>query len=459
MSELFVYWGSTLVGCLTEGRQGLVFAYERPDSPMISVAMPPRRQPYGDSIARPFFRGLLPEGEARLIIAYDLGLGNEGGTDVEMLAALGMDCAGALVITEDGAPPASVGSAPPAPLREEEVAVKLRALPNEPLGVTGDVRVSLTGMQPKLPLARLPDGSWALSSAGRPSTHILKPPSAALADSVPNEVFCMRLAGSLGVNAAPTDLVSVGDLPVLVSTRYDRSTDPDGTVSRFHQEDGCQALSIAVGSPRAKYQRADGTGPSLAGIAALLDQWAPVEARYELLDHILVTVAVGNADLHGRNVSLLHRAGQVQLAPMYDIMSTVDLSVVGGQVVSSTLGMHIGGKTDVHDVGVEDLLREAERWGLRRGAAEKRVHELIDRLPGAVDDAVAAVPTVPEERLETIRRRVEKLQSEALGLLDPGAHVDVAEHADTGGSSGIGQVRSYVREDGTPVRAHTRRRT
>ncbi len=408
-----MFWDSALVGRLTESRSGLSFAYEAIDSPMISVSMPPTRRPYGDSVARPYFHGLLPEGEARRIIAYDLGLRTEGGTDLEMLAALGRDCAGALVITDGTRPPTDGDddSDEPSHLSEADIVAKLRDLPYEPLGITDEVRVSLTGMQPKLPLTRLTDGRWVLPSSHRPSTHILKPPSQALPDSVPNEVFCMRLARELGVIAATTELVTFGDVPALVSTRYDRRTADDGSITRAHQEDGCQALSIPVGSPRAKYQRAD-SGPSLAAIAALLDRWGPTNARYELLDHAFVTMAVGDADLHGKNVSLLHEPGVVRLAPMYDMMSTVGLSVIGGQSVSTTLGMYIGGATDVRDLGIGDLLNEANAWGLHRSRAERRIERLLDALPDAIEAAADGVPTIPEDRVEIVRRRAKGLRSE-----------------------------------------------
>jgi serine/threonine-protein kinase HipA len=49
-----------------------------------------------DKSARPFFDGLLPEGEARRIIAYDLGIAESD--TFGLLAQLGRDCAGALAI-------------------------------------------------------------------------------------------------------------------------------------------------------------------------------------------------------------------------------------------------------------------------------------------------------------------------------------------------------------------------
>lgn len=414
MNRLEVWWDDQLVGHLDDRRAGLSFTYESITSPMISVALPPRARPYGDRASRPFFNGLLPEGEARRVIAYDLGMGNDGGGDFELLAALGRDCAGALVICESGrqAFPIPEGRATES-LDEAEIALMLRRLPTFPLGVSSEVRLSLPGVQPKLPLARTAAGAWVVPSLGQPSTHIIKPPSDRLPDSVANEVFCMKLARELGVAAAETELVTFAGLSTLVSTRFDRSRDHGDTPKRVHQEDACQALSILVDQPGAKYQHG-AAGPSFAAISEVLDTWAGADARYQLLEQVVVAVIVGNADLHGKNVSILHADGEVQLAPLYDIVSTADLTLFNGEPVSATLGMTIGGETDVTRVGYCDILAEAQMWGLRRERCVERIRHLLDRLPDAVSAAVAAVPEVPAERVDVVLSRGERLRSEAL---------------------------------------------
>jgi serine/threonine-protein kinase HipA len=413
MNRLEVWWDRQLVGHLDDRRNGLTFIYESITGPMISVAMPPRARPYGDRASRPFFNGLLPEGETRRVIAYDLGMGNDGGDDFEMLAALGRDCAGALVICEAGCLETStpnghvitqVGAA--------EIAQMLRRLPTYPLGVSSEVRLSLPGVQPKLPLARTATGKWGIPSIAQPSTHIIKPPSDRFPSSVPNEVFCMKLARELGVSAAETDLVSFDGLSALVSTRFDRSWNRGGTPTRVHQEDACQALSILVDHPGAKYQQGS-NGPSFAAISAVLDTWAGADARYELLDHLMLAVIVGNADFHGKNVSILHTGGEVELAPMYDVMSTAGLTLFNGEPVSATLGMSIGGETDVTEVGYRNVLTEVEAWGLRRTKCVARIRDLLERLPDAISVATSAVPEVPEERIEVVRRRSERLRVDA----------------------------------------------
>ena len=107
--------------------------------------------------------------------------------------------------------------------------------------------------------------------------------------------------------------------------QVDRTRADDGTVERIHQEDTCQALGIDPTDQhgRAKYESHG--GPTLAGIAELLHAYAPDPAPQlrALLEHSTFNVVIGNADVHGKNISLLHPDEQhVTLAPLYDTVPT-----------------------------------------------------------------------------------------------------------------------------------------
>lgn len=381
--SLNVWWDGVHVATLDERRGRMSCTYSDPSAPMLSVAMPPRSAPYPERVARPFFHGLLPEGEARRIIAYDLGLGNDGGSDVDLLDALGRDCAGALVITSaDDPPPGQVGDQ--RPLNPMQVAQRLRDLPDHPLGVDAMVRVSLPGVQPKLLLGRTTGGGWYSPMEGHPSTHLLKPAHRFLAGSIPNEMLCQRFAAAAGVSAAATEVIDLDGELALVSTRFDRQADRNGVARRLHQEDACQALSVLTVHPRHKYQQGPGE-PSLAGLAKVLDRWGGGRQRLQLLEQVVINMIVGNADLHGKNLSLLHRDGAVSLAPCYDVMSTTALS----DDVATGLGLFVGGATDINEVTMSDVVDEAVRWGLRPGSVEATIDDLLDRLPGALDVATS----------------------------------------------------------------------
>jgi serine/threonine-protein kinase HipA len=237
-------------------------------------------------------------------------------------------------------------------------------------------------MQEKLLLSRLADG-WGLPVDGAPSTHILKPAHPFLVGSVLNEAFCMRIAHHLGVDVAAVEVRRFDDVTVLVVERYDRApSDGLDPVARIHQEDFSQAH--AVGSRR-KYEEAG--GPSLLDCARMLLRWSSSEQLDRLLDIVTVNALVGNADAHAKNLALLHGVdGRVQLAPGYDIMATTLYPDV-----STTAGMFINGLRDLTAVRRDDLVREAERWGLAHSRAAERVDRLLTHAEQAIGRAAADV--------------------------------------------------------------------
>ncbi len=420
--ELDVWLDGVRVAILTEKRRQMSMACTDEalpiGAPLVSMAMPVSARRYPDQKARAFFRGLLPEGEARRMLAYNFGL--DEFDDMGLLAALGKDCAGALVVQPKGnVPPPGVAASIHDALDDAEIARRLQALPVHPLGVDANIRVSLAGVQSKLLLARLDDGRWALPADAVVSTHLLKPAHRDLPNSVVNEAFCINLAASAGLKAARTTILSFAGTQVLVSERYDRQRRAGGIV-RIHQEDACQSLSVLTIIPEQKYEEFG--GPTLAGIADLLDQWGDAISKEDLLRQVALHVIVGNADAHGKNVSFLHgEDGTVSLAPVYDVMSTLYYSAAFGRPMSTTLGLFVNGKRDINEVTVEDLLVEAKRWGMKYRTAQSVLHQLLERFPDALNQALEDVPDVPEALAELVRKRMLGARSEAvrLGQLAP----------------------------------------
>lgn len=196
---LRVWWDGASVGQLTLDEHGdLGFAYD-PDwvadarRPAISVALPKQEEAYGRRAARAFFSGLLPEESQREGAARALGVSKSN--DFRLLEELGGDVAGALTLwPADEEPPAPQGLTASKPLSDERLLEILDTLPMRPL-LAGEhgLRLSLAGAQQKLPVV-LAGGAVALPEPGQPSTHILKPPIAALPGSAENEAFSMRLS-------------------------------------------------------------------------------------------------------------------------------------------------------------------------------------------------------------------------------------------------------------------------
>ena len=368
-------------------------------TPLLSLAFPLTRDRFPNGVTRAFLDGLLPEGEPRRAIAEDLEL---PASDVfGLLAALGQDCAGALVILPEGEPPPPAPTTRTAePLSADDLGELVANLRSAPLGIDRNVRLSLAGVQEKLLLTRLPDATWGRPVGGTPSTHILKPEIERFQSTVENEAFCMRVASHLGLAVAKVETILVDERPVLVVERFDRSVDPDGTIHRAHQEDLCQALAVA---PDKKYEQ-DG-GPTLARIARVLQDVADAAAPSTLLRAATLNVALGNCDAHGKNFSLLHtESGALRLAPLYDLLSTRLYPL------DEKLAMYVDSVQRADRVTADRLVNEAVRWGLSTRSAEEAVFDLLDRLPAAVSAAADDVDGLPPELVELVGKRVERLR-------------------------------------------------
>lgn len=353
--------------------------------PLLSLSLPLTGQRYSHGVVRPFLDGLLPEGDARQVIARDAGVSRDDAYG--LIRALGRDCAGALVIQPDDEPaPPRPTTLTAEPLTDAGIVELVANLRSAPLGAGGRVRISLAGVQEKLLLTRMPDGRWGRPVDGTPSTHILKPEIARFPATVENEAFCMRLAKHLGLPAASVETTMVNGRKLIIVQRYDRVIHSDGSVQRLHQEDFCQATGVP---PEKKYQE-DG-GPPLTRIAGILQAVAPAAAGDALLRAVVLNVLIGNGDAHAKNLSLLHHpSGALGLAPLYDLMSTVFYG-------DERLAMYIDSVQRTQRVTADRILNEAARWGLARRHASKIIADIIERTPDAVALAAAETPSLPAE--------------------------------------------------------------
>jgi serine/threonine-protein kinase HipA len=370
-------------------------------TPLISLSLPVSARRYTQGIVRPFLDGLLPEGESRKSIARGVQVSERD--TYGLIRALGRDCAGAIVIqpAEDPPPPVPT-TARAEPLSPDEIEVLVRDLKSAPLGVGGRVRVSLAGVQEKLVLTRMPDGSWGRPVDGTPSTHILKPEIAAYPDTVENEAFCMRIAKHLGLDVAAVETTEIGGRKLIVVGRYDRIVGTDGSVERLHQEDLCQATGVP---PETKYEE-DG-GPSLRRVAGILESVAAPDSLERLLRMVTVNALIGNGDAHAKNFSLLHAAsGALTLTPMYDLMCTLYYG-------DDRLAMYIDKVQRTNRLTVERIVNEAVRWGMPRERASETVLALLENAPAAIASARSETDGVPEAIVETIDRQLDQLRSTA----------------------------------------------
>jgi serine/threonine-protein kinase HipA len=384
--ELEVWLFAELVGtlALVDGRLNYCYAPDwlsRPDALALSASLPLQAAPFDDHQTRPFFAGLLPEGQMRRLIAQQFQV--SGQNDFALLDHIGGECAGAVTLLEPGhALPAPTRNDDVQWLSDEEVVAILDELPHRPMLAGKDgLRLSLAGAQDKLPVVF--DGARiGLPLNGTPSSHILKPPIHAVEDSVTNEGFCMALAEAMQLRPAKSKVHVVLDRRFLLVERYDRVVDTQGQRQRIHQEDFCQALGVV---PEMKYQNEG--GPDLGQCFELVRRATRPSAPQilRLLDCVYFNALIGNHDAHAKNFSLLYASKTPVLAPFYDMLSTAIYPTL-----TPKMAMKIGSKYKLSEVQARHWDQFAEGAGLARAQARRRILALAKSLPPSARKLQAA---------------------------------------------------------------------
>ncbi|MCA1773970.1 MAG: HipA N-terminal domain-containing protein, partial [Halomonas sp.] len=202
------------VGSLTKSAAGaLAFSYmpewlategARP----VSLSMPLRHQAYVGEIAYNFFDNLLPDNKQirdRIQARFKVRTSHP----FDLLAAIGMDCVGAVQIVPEDESPQDVKRIEGALLSDAHVAKILKNYRTAPLGMAEeeaeDFRISIAGAQEKTALL-WKDDAWHRPLGATPTTHIFKLPIGRiehsgmdLTESCENEWLCLKIAEAFGL--------------------------------------------------------------------------------------------------------------------------------------------------------------------------------------------------------------------------------------------------------------------
>lgn len=362
---LVAVMGGAVIGTVVRERNGrLRFDYadawrQHPDALPLSLSMPLVRTTHPHAVIDTFLWGLLPDSEqtlARWASHFHISARNAFG----LLTHIGEDCAGAVQFVSADRLPALQDQVVDdiSWLDEAEIGERLRALRQDPSATrraTDHGQFSLAGAQPKTALLRR-DGRWGVPAGRTPTTHILKPPTAAFDGHAENEHFCLALARRLGLPVAQSEVHRFDGEPAIVVTRFDR-IEHQGRLLRIHQEDLCQAL--AVPSTR-KYQSDGGPGP-LAIIDVLrTHSSAPSRDVDTFIDALAFNWLIAGTDAHAKNYALLSgRGGRVRLAPLYDLGSALPYPALRQDKLA--MAMKIGNTYRLRDIRRrhwESLLRD-----------------------------------------------------------------------------------------------------
>ncbi len=376
----------------------------------LSLSMTLVQRDHGDGPARAFLWGLLPDNEQvlqRWAQTYQVSAQNP----FALLRYVGEDCAGAAQYVRRERMDALVADRGEIRwLDADEVAERLRLLRRDPTAWhTSDTgQFSLAGAQAKTAMYfDTNTGRWGEPQGAIATTHILKPAVIGLDDHDLNEHLCLRAANLIGLPAASSYVGRFGSERVIVVERYDRLRHSDGTITRIHQEDMCQALGLP---PTSKYQNDGGPTPEQI-ITILRNNVFPASAATAAVNHFVDALAynwiIGGTDAHAKNYSVLLAGSQVRLAPLYDIASALaydDMYVpklrmamkIGGEYgIEAASGRHWrrfaeANKLDPHETiaRIDDLASRSPD-AFATAARDKSVRALRSRLPASLADRIA----------------------------------------------------------------------
>lgn len=365
-----------------------------------------------ESVKR-FLANLLPEGRwlEELSVSSHISRSNVFG----LIAAIGAETAGALSFMMGEEPKGGISTSF-RPVTSDELTGRISQRQNVSIAVwDGKPRLSVAGVQDKLPLLIRADGQMGFGEGELASTHILKFGTARALHLVINEYICMQLARIIKLPVAEVALARFGE-PVLVVRRFDRELTGD-TVVRRHLIDGCQMLDLP---PTYKYERPFGKGGDAAVIrsgANLPDLFAscrlcrvPAAAIRDMLNWVLFQILIGNSDAHGKNISFFVGQGGIDMAPAYDLLN---LDMYSTQY-DRDFSMAIGDAFAPEDISPWELAEMCERCNLQKRLVANTLTILSGKLLKAMD-VIDLSPLLPGEETEfageliaAIRKNVER---------------------------------------------------
>jgi len=341
---------------------------------------------FDSTIVINFIRNLFPEGSAFdvLLATQNLSKNNLFG----ILKTIGFDTAGVLAFYEDEP---ITRQTQLRLVREEELVSRLDSqIPAQITHWDGKFRLSVAGVQNKLNVYLDKDNSMYLADGKYASTHILKFASKSFPSIVVNELFCMRLAKSVGIQVADVWHRKFGEHSALVVKRFDRKLTIEGSDKR-HMVDGCQALNLPQ---EYKYEQNFGSGSDVANIregASLAKLFeftsfcaVPALVTQDLIDWFLFNLIIGNSDAHGKNLSFFMNTNGITLAPFYDLVSVVH-EATQADGLDTNLAMAIGDNFDCNHISAFDLLTCADESNIQFNLLKRRLDRLFIRCINQAD--------------------------------------------------------------------------
>jgi len=399
-AELHVYLNKEPIGTLYRigngGDVGLAYdsAYrDNAASTPLSLSLPLARTNHQPPTVAAFLWGLLPDNKVA-VDALATQARTSAGDIFGLIRHVGRDVAGAAQFlppdTTEDSEGAGLIELTPSELAARIADLRNAAQNNLPTSYDNG-RWSLAGAQAKIAL-RYENGHWFIPEGREPSTHIVKPAVPGFEDFDVQEAAILTAAGVIGLRAAPTTVIELEDgTHGLVSVRYDRARAADGTWTRIHQEDLCQALGYA---PAFKYETEGGPGiDAISRLLTTLPGPDSYEARSRFFDALVLSWAIGATDGHAKNYSLVLSGGAAALAPLYDINSAIPYTRPWGKRYANMRKLHsalrIGTETAFTRIKAEHWQTVARQLRLKPGTAIEQVERISREIGPALAQAYA----------------------------------------------------------------------
>ena len=351
--------------------------------PPVALSLPVSADPldHANGALPPFFSGLLPEG-ARLT-ALLRRIKTSASDELSLLLAQGGDTIGDVRVVPAGtAPvdtPAVVGSTPWEDVDFEELFE--RAVGLDP-GADAE-RAALPGVQVKVSAEVI---SFPVRHQAGAAILKLSPPE--YPKLVENEHFFMRMAVDCGLRVADVEIVHDRNARSgLLVRRFDRAMSGENLV-RLAQEDGCQLLDRY---PADKYRvRFLELCRRVVEVSTV-----PLPDALALVEATAFSYAIGNGDMHAKNISLGETLrGDFRLTPLYDMVSTIAY-LPGDQLALPVMGR-------ANALRREDLVSFAELLGV----PERATVRMLDRMCMAAPSWIGRVGEIGYE--ERVTQRLER---------------------------------------------------
>lgn len=339
------------------------------------------RQASGGAVPA-YFAGLLPEG--RRLTSLRQSVKTSADDELSLLLAVGRDPVGDVQVFAQGIEPT---------LPESAISTSVSFADLDFSDLLADAGVidpsALAGVQDKVSGRML---TVPLAHHGR--AHLLKLNPPEYPHVVENEAYFLSVARRMRHPVSEAEVVHDrnGRAGLLV-TRFDRSVGADGQLVAHAVEDASQLLDR---HPADKYNvTSEAVAQRIGDVCAA----RPLALRAVFAQFVLAW-ATGNGDLHAKNMSVTHRSGEWDVAPIYDIPSTIPYA-------DHTAALSLGGRRD--GLSRKRFLAFADSIGLPEKAASRAIDDVLKATASTLDDleqgAIEFDPRRQRDLMRGLRRR------------------------------------------------------